>query len=102
MGIPAMASRNAPADTMILIDPDQVAFGTGGVETRVSKQATVEMATNPAQHSVGTFPEDVVGPDFETVSLFQANATGILTEVLVNWTAAPGAVSALITTGSAA
>jgi HK97 family phage major capsid protein len=92
LGIPAIPS-SAAADTLALIDPDAIALGDGGTAVRVATQATVEMTDAPTGSSVTPTATS-------QVSLWQANATGVLVEQVVNWQ--PIRPCASVVTGMAA
>lgn len=92
LGIPAVPST-AAGDTLALIDPDAIALGDGGTAVRIATQATVEMTDAPTGSS--TTPTAT-----SHVSLWQANATGILVEQVVNWQ--PIRACASVVTGMAA
>lgn len=79
LGIPAVPS-SAAGDALILLDPDAVALGDGGTAVRVATQATVEMTDAPTGSSATPTATS-------HVSLWQANAVGLLVEQTINWQA---------------
>jgi HK97 family phage major capsid protein len=90
-GIPAIASKVA-VDTLALIDASAIALGEAEVELKVSREATIEMADNPTNNSVTPTATN-------HVSLWQANAAGVLTTKAINWRM--GRPGAAIVTGIA-
>lgn len=87
--MPAIASRNAHEDTLTLIDPGAIAYGEGPLEVRASRQAVIEMKSSSLTQDATT------GTGTTQVSLWQANAVGILLEQYVNWKAHANAVAIL-------
>jgi hypothetical protein len=84
---PALVSRNAPDNFLILLDPSRIAMAAENeLAVDVSTDAAVQMDDGP------TSP-----PDANTVltSLWQMNLVGLRAERLISWTVAPGAVAAL-------
>ena len=96
MGSPAIASRFAPANRLILADPSLIAIAGGETEIRISRNAAIQMDDAPTQAAFTGSPSAPVASN--VVSLFQVNATGMLAEVAVNWFAPSGSVSMLDTT----
>jgi hypothetical protein len=88
LGAPAVASRSAPADTIIIVDTSALALGEGPSEIRTSRNATIEML------DAELLQDGVSGTGTDLVSLFQANCIGVLAERIMNWeTQRVGAVS---------
>lgn len=89
-GIPVLTSRLAPAGTIVLVDGSGVAIGEAGADVRVSRQATIEMLDD-------SLVQDATdGTGTSLVSLWQANAVGILAIRTVNWAVGrPGSVAML-------
>jgi hypothetical protein len=84
---PALVSRNAPDNKLILLDPTRIAMAAENeLAVDVSTDAAVQMDDGP------TSP-----PDANTVltSLWQENLVGLRAERLINWTAPSGAVGCL-------
>ncbi len=79
LGAPAIASRSAPADTIILADVSAIALGEGPSEIRTSRAGTVEML------DTGLVQDSTVGTGTQLVSLWQTNSIGILAERIMNW-----------------
>ncbi|MER9596087.1 phage major capsid protein [Mesorhizobium sp. M0244] len=91
LGVPVLASRSAPAGTIVLADAAGIALGEAEAEIRTSRQASIEML------DAALVQDATTGVGTEMASLFQANSAAILTERAVNWQVArPGSV-ALIT-----
>ncbi|MCZ4091683.1 phage major capsid family protein [Sinorhizobium psoraleae] len=78
-GVPAITSRSAPANTIVLADAAGIAVGEEGGDVRMSKQAMIEMLDSALQQDATT------GAGASAVSLWQANAAGILAERTINW-----------------
>jgi hypothetical protein len=101
MTSPAVATRHAPADTLVLVDPDRIAIGMAGVRVDASQQATIAMHTDPAgDMQADDSPPTVTGlggsaEKVDLVSLWQQNAMALLAEIHVNWRALPGSVTAM-------
>lgn len=81
-GIPVLTTREFPADstgaTIALVDASGIAYADAGSEVKISRQATIEMVTDPTNNS-GT------GTATEQVSLWQCDAVGTLINRMVNW-----------------
>jgi len=91
MGIPLVASDSTPEDSgggMIgLIDQDRIALsGATTAELSVSTEASIQMLDNPTNNSL-------VPTATTLVSLWQTNSVGLLSKIVVNWRAAPGAAA---------
>jgi hypothetical protein len=80
-GIPAYCSAGVPAGTLILVDRASVALVDEGYEVVRSTQGTVEMSTAPA----GATDTPVSAGATKFVSLFAADAVGLLLVRRVNW-----------------
>ena len=94
LGVPALVSPFAPADTLLLIDASRIALAGGSIEIRASKSANVEMDLSPVGRSYdGGSPAGATA--VATVSMFQTNCVALRCEAFVNWSAQPGAVSAM-------
>jgi hypothetical protein len=96
LGMNVIASRNAPADSLILIDAQRVAIANDRVEIGSSQNVAIEMSDTPSQISVEADSPGSVTPA-SLVSCFQVNATCFRGELFTNWIAAAGAVSLLDT-----
>ncbi|WP_245495942.1 phage major capsid protein [Rhizobium ruizarguesonis] len=79
LGAPAVTSRSAPAGAIILADVSALALGEGASEIRTSRAATIEMLDADLVQDATT------GTGTSTVSLWQCNALGILSEREMNW-----------------
>ncbi|MCG5477471.1 MAG: phage major capsid protein [Ensifer alkalisoli] len=79
LGAPAVASRSAPADSIILVDTSALALGEGAAEVRTSRNATIEML------DANLVQDATTGTGTSLVSLWQCNALGILSEREMNW-----------------
>ncbi|MGN7878566.1 phage major capsid family protein [Ensifer sp. 22460] len=79
LGAPAVASRSAPADSIILVDTSALALGEGAAEVRTSRNGTIEMLDADLVQDATT------GTGTSMVSLWQCNALGILSEREMNW-----------------
>ncbi|NKM56366.1 phage major capsid protein [Rhizobium anhuiense] len=79
LGAPAVTSRSAPADSIILADVSALALGEGASEIRTSRAATIEMLDADLVQDATT------GTGTALVSLWQANCLGILSEKEMNW-----------------
>ncbi|WP_018235629.1 phage major capsid protein [Ensifer sp. BR816] len=89
-GIPAITSRSAPEDTIILADAGGIAVGEGSAAIRMSRQPAIEMLDSALQQ------DGTTGAGAAVVSLWQANAMGILAERTMNWSVErSGSVSVL-------
>jgi hypothetical protein len=86
-GLPAYTSAGIPADSsgspLILVDRSSVALVDLGYEVQRSRHSSVEMSDAPT--GAGDTP---VGASTKVVSLFQADAVGLLLVRHVNWTLA--------------
>lgn len=87
LGIPAIAAK-AAGDTVTLLDPAGIAWGSGTTDIRASNEATIEMSDTPTQDS--TTPTGV-----QQVSLFQTDSTAMLATTAINWKAVRPAVATL-------
>jgi hypothetical protein len=94
MGATAIASRFAPADVLIILDPEMVAIAGGDVSIRSSKNATMQMESVPTQASF-----DDESPPAPTatnvVSAYQTNSVAMLAEIATNWSVQNSGVAAL-------
>jgi hypothetical protein len=77
-GFPVLTSSVVEADTVVFLDPSQIAVAMEGPEIRSSTQATVELADSSTQDSVS-----VTGTNLS--SMFQNNSTAILGDLWANW-----------------
>ena len=94
LGMPVLASRAAPADTLVMLDPSLIAVAGGTVEIRSSRQASLEMDSAPAGTSFeGASPEGANA--VSTVSMYQTDNVAVMAEAFVNWKAQAGAAAAL-------
>lgn len=78
LGLPAIASRHAPAGALIIADAQRVVHGTGRIAIMVGRETTIDVGG-------GTM-----------LNLWQQNCTAIRADLQCNWQAGPGA-SALLT-----
>lgn len=99
LGIPAVVSKGVPmdadtaAETQIsLIVGSGVAMAGGEVELRTSKQAAIEMDTQPTGDA-GT----PTAQSAYMVSMFQSNCTALMTLGHINWRARRSTVAATLT-----
>lgn len=91
MGLPAIVSDYVPAETVILVNASDIYFADeGGFDLSMSREASLEMADNPAHNS--TTPTGATS----LVSLWQTNSVGFRGERHLNWAKRrPGAVQML-------
>ena len=94
MGAVAIASRHAPADRLIIVDPELIAIAGGDVAVRSSKNATVQMDSAP---TMAAFDDSSPPTPTATnvVSVYQSNSVGMLVEVRTNWSVQSGGVAAM-------
>jgi hypothetical protein len=85
LGAPALASKGAPPDSLLLIDPGLIVYGQGETEQRVGPNATMEMVDPTSQNAI-------TGQGTTLVSMFQTNCVAIIAEQEINWDAQAGAV----------
>jgi hypothetical protein len=85
IGIPAIAST-AAGDTLTLVDPDGIAIGEAEMALKVSTQGTIEMSDAPTMDAT-------TSTGAQTVSLWQNDATAIMSEKIINWEVARPSVS---------
>ena len=90
-GLPAIVSDYVPAGMVVLANASDIYLADeGGVQVKMSDQAAVEMADNPAHDS--TTPTGATS----MVSLWQTNSVGFLAERFINWARRrPSAVAVL-------
>jgi hypothetical protein len=81
-GIPAYCSAGVPAGTLILLDRTSVGLVDEGYDVRRSTSGTVEMSDEP---SGATDTPVTAGTGTKFVSLFQADAVGLLLIRRANW-----------------
>ena len=80
-GDPVYAGDNVGAGDLILMKPSEIyKIGDGGVQISVSREATIEMADNPANESLGP-----TGFSGKVVSMFQSENTAIKVVRSINW-----------------
>ena len=80
-GDPVYAGDNVGAGDLILMKPSEIyKIGDGGVQVSVSREATIEMADNPGNESLG--PTSFSG---KVVSMFQTENTAIKVVRSINW-----------------
>lgn len=84
LGVPAVPSK-AAGTTLALIDPDGIALAEGGMELKTSREADIEMKSDPAGSAI-------TPTGAQMVSLWQTNSIGILAHKTINWAAARAAV----------
>lgn len=91
MGLPALVSDYAPANTVILMNASDIYFADeGGFSVDMSTEASLQMDNAPTQNS--TTPT----PATNMVSMFQTNSVAFLAERHLNWAKRrPGAVQML-------
>ena len=94
LNAPALVSKFAPADTLILADAGMIALAGGEIEVKASKNANVEMESVPVGRGAEGGSPEGANP-VSTVSMFQTNCTALRAEIFVNWAAQPGSVSAM-------
>jgi len=74
LGIPALVSRAlTDLDSLLLLDARTIVTGASGIEVKWSSAAAVEMADNPAMHSVTP-----ASPTGKITSLFQTECSCLL------------------------
>ena len=78
-GTPAYASKFAPENALVLIDPSAVALAAGTMTFDASKNASVEMALAPTGNSTTPTATSTV------VSLFQTDSTIVRLTFYVSW-----------------
>ncbi|WP_147303725.1 phage major capsid protein [Parvularcula marina] len=79
---PCLATRHAPAGTLVLIDPAGICLGDGGIEVDVADQASAEMLDGSLEQD-GT--DGTGATTAGMVSFWQANLIGIKIERRMNW-----------------
>ena len=79
---PCIATREAPAQTLILIDGSGIAIGDGGVEVDIADQASLEMLDGSLQQNGRT---GGTGTGVAMVSLWQLGCVGIRVTRHMNW-----------------
>jgi hypothetical protein len=106
---PALVSKYAPAEMLLLIDPLRIGMAISGIAVSSARNASIEMSSAPMGSSSSIIssspmgsppvsPPDTVGPiPSETVSMWQTNSVALRAEAACDWRAASGAVSALDT-----
>jgi HK97 family phage major capsid protein/HK97 family phage prohead protease len=73
LGDPVVTGDNVGSGDFILLKPSDIyRIGDGGVQVTVSREAMIEMATNPAMDS-----QTPAAPTQKTVSMFQTESTAI-------------------------
>lgn len=89
-GMPVIVSDYMPAGTVVLANAGDIYVADeGGVQVDMSREASLEMADNPAHNS------DVPTPA-TLVSMFQTNSVAFRVERFINWARRrPGAVAVL-------
>jgi hypothetical protein len=95
IGLPVLTSRNAPIESVILVDPTgfMVAYDEA-IQLEASRQGTLQMDDAPTMSSVPPSPTNVV-------SLWQANSRALRAIANVAWEEArPGGVAMLQGGGS--
>ena len=79
-GLPVFTSQTVATNVVMLVKGDEIFLGDeGGIEVRISDQASLEMDNAPTQSSIGT-PTATT-----TVSMFQTNSVAFLVERFLNW-----------------
>lgn len=79
-GLPVFTSQTVATNVVMLVKGDEIFLGDeGGIEVRISDQASLEMDNAPTQSSIGT-PTATT-----TVSMFQTNSVAFLVERYLNW-----------------
>lgn len=86
-GLPVFTSQTVATNVVMLVKGDEIFLGDeGGIEVRISDQASLEMDSEPTQSSVTPTAST-------TVSMFQTNSVAFLVERYLNWQLRrPGAV----------
>lgn len=99
MGIPAITSKGVPMDedtaalTQIsLVVGSGIAMAGGEVELRASKQAAIEMDTQPTGDALPPTAQST-----HMVSMFQSNCTALMTLGHINWKPRRTTVAATLT-----
>lgn len=72
MGIPVITGSDVPAGMVALIDAEGIAFADGGLDVKVSRHATIDLA-------------NVEGEDPLPYALWQNNAAAIAASRIINW-----------------
>jgi hypothetical protein len=95
LGAPVAVSRRSPGGQIALVDPGGLAVAPGFADTFSSRQASIEMVTDPTIDASGANPTEA-----NLVSMFQTNSVAIRTVLSASWDVLiPGSVSVL--TGAA-
>lgn len=81
LGIPAFATT-AAGSTVALIDPNGIAVGSGTIDIRASRQATIEMLDSDLTGD-GLAPTGATAASL--VSLWQTGSAALLAEAVTNW-----------------
>jgi HK97 family phage prohead protease len=91
LGFRVIVSEHVPAETVVFVNAQDVYFGDeGGFDLAFSREASLEMADNPAHNS--TTPTGAAS----MVSMFQTNSVAFRAERHLNWAKRrPGAVQVL-------
>ena len=84
-GLPCVTSTGVPQDSsggyIILLDTQAILLGSGGVEIRSGRHASLEMLTNPTNNSA-------VPVATTHVSMWQTDSVAIKVQRTINWTVA--------------
>lgn len=90
-GMPVIVSDYIPAGTVVLANANDIYLADeGGVQVDMSREASLEMADNPAHNS------DTPTGATSLVSLWQTNSVGFRVERFINWSRRrPSAVAVL-------
>ncbi|QXI63415.1 hypothetical protein CP157_01133 [Paracoccus marcusii] len=90
-GMPVIVSDYIPAGTVVLANANDIYLADeGGMQVDMSREASLEMADNPAHNS--TTPT----PSASLVSMFQTNSVAFRVERFINWSRRrPSAVAIL-------
>lgn len=99
LGIPAIVSAGVPMDgspdetqIALIVGSGIVLAGGEGIELRLSRDATLEMATDPTGNA-----EVPTAQSKQMVSMFQADCTAMLTILHANWRPRRSTVAATLT-----
>jgi len=98
LGAKAVASRFAPAEHLILVDPELIAIAVNDVQVKSSNNATLQMSDqsgSPLANQSAAEGSPLEPVPTSVVSMFQSNNVAMLAEIAVNWRAQSGAVAAM-------
>jgi hypothetical protein len=91
-GMPVIVSDYIPAGTVVLANASDIYLADeGGIQVDMSREASLEMADNPAHDS--TTPTGATS----LVSMFQTNSVAFRVERFINWARRRPAAVAILT-----